>query len=103
MKNLKNKLKQNKPVDKFAEGRKLYLAKIKSGEVEIVHLDPMEKSEANPKSMKYAIRAKCFDCNCGEAWVNRTRFCTIFGCPLWKVRPFRQNITEQMCRDYVHS
>lgn len=61
---------------------------------------PREKLEKSPTSLRIAINAMCYDCNGEENWVNRTRYCSIFKCPLWHVRPHSKNITEQQCLDY---
>jgi hypothetical protein len=49
---------------------------------------PIVKSTENPKSLRLAINAKCWDC-CLEQ-INEIRFCGATGCPLWKVRPYQK-------------
>ena len=46
------------------EGLQRYQDKLKAGEVERVALDPLDKAKANPKSLRLAINAKCYDCTC---------------------------------------
>lgn len=55
-------------------------------------LDPIEKARRNPKSLRLAINAKCFDCEGGNAdpcvqW--RIGNCDIERCPLHPVRPYQ--------------
>jgi len=37
--------------------------------------------------MKYAIRAKCWDCACGQK--EEIKLCTITDCSLYNFRPYR--------------
>lgn len=59
----------------------------------IERLDPIEKAIKNPKSLRCAINAKCWDCMGAEADPNprkRIRECPVGGsCPLWPVRPYQ--------------
>ncbi len=53
---------------------------------------PHEEALARPQSKALAIRAKCWDCEGGDAdpgWKQRVRGCVVTGCPLWHVRPYR--------------
>ena len=50
-------------------------------------LNPEEKAKANPTSMKYAIRAKCWDCACGQK--EEIKLCTITDCSLYNFRPYK--------------
>lgn len=55
-------------------------------------LNPIEKAKRNPKSLRLAINAKCFDCEGQDAdprvqW--RIGNCVIPDCPLWPVRPYQ--------------
>lgn len=53
---------------------------------------PHEEALARPQSRVLAIRAKCWDCEGGDAdpgWKQRVRDCVVPGCPLWHVRPYR--------------
>lgn len=52
--------------------------------------NPLEKLQDNPKSLRCAINAMCYDCNGMENWARRTRECDITTCPLFNVRPFRK-------------
>lgn len=62
-----------------------YRAKIAAGEIK--RRNPMEKALDNPKSMRAAINANCWDCVGQDNWVNRTRECDIKKCPFWAMRP----------------
>lgn len=64
---------------------------------------PMEKVADNPTSLRICVNAKCYDCNGAENYVNRTRYCTIFDCPLWGVRPYSKGITPEQCLEYEES
>ena len=64
-----------------------YQERVASGEIERAKaMDPIEKSEKNPKSLRAAINAKCYDCCC----YSRTEVgkCTSYECPLHKLRPW---------------
>jgi len=53
---------------------------------------PHEVALARPQSKAAAVRAKCWDCEGGDAdpgWKQRVRDCVVAGCPLWHVRPYR--------------
>ena len=65
-----------------------YRRKLKAGEVEKpIVLNPIEKAKANPKSLRAAINAKCWECSC----YSRTEVarCTIVKCPLNALRPWQ--------------
>lgn len=71
--------------EKLKKGREEYLRKLKLGEV--TRLDPIEKSFANPRSLRYAINAKCWDCCC---YVKKEiTLCEIIACPLHRFRPYQ--------------
>ena len=60
---------------------------------------PYEKwMQGNNKfSIRKSVNAKCYDCVCGERYSTRIKYCTMFMCPLWYVRPYRKNVTQEMC------
>ena len=66
---------------------KARIARQRNKELGIKPLDPIEKSKANPKSLRLAINAKCFDCCCGQK--TEVRQCTVESCSLWKLRPWK--------------
>lgn len=55
-------------------------------------LDPIAKAAANPKSLRAAVNAKCWDCVGAGADPNPRRLIRecLAGkaCPLWSVRPY---------------
>ena len=55
------------------------------------NITPIENSEQNPTSMRYAINAKCWDCIYDPAapgnWRQQVTACTQTDCPLFKLRP----------------
>lgn len=57
--------------------------------IPVVRLDPIEKSAANPKSLRLAINAKCWDCCCAQR--EEIRKCTMVKCPLYAVRPYQMD------------
>jgi hypothetical protein len=62
-----------------------------AGEV-IEKLNPVEKAKKNPKSLRMAINAKCWECSC-EQRLEITN-CTCVSCPLYPVRPYQKNSEE---------
>jgi len=55
--------------------------------------DPIQKALENPKSMRCAINAKCWDCNgCDADPAPRWRIanCPMTDCPLYPQRPFQK-------------
>ncbi|GEK46011.1 hypothetical protein HPA02_02940 [Bisbaumannia pacifica] len=61
---------------------------------EIARLDPIEKASQNPRSLRLAITAKCWECMGGgeESGTRRMiRECTSAGCPLHAQRPYQRN------------
>ena len=50
-------------------------------------LSPILKALANPKSLRAAINAKCFECG-GDQYQEVTH-CLVKECSLWNVRPWR--------------
>lgn len=66
-----------------------YREKVASGEIEVVRLNPIEKAKNNPKSLRLAIDAQCFDCMGRTGSTSDIRECTAKDCPLYPVRPYR--------------
>ena len=61
--------------------------------------NPIEKLAQNPKSLRAAINAKCFDCmgqNSDPAVKWRIGNCEIPDCPLFNVRPYQSNLLVPM-------
>jgi len=62
-------------------------------DVTIERLTPTEKSERNPKSRKFAIDAKCYECqgfNADPAVKWRIGNCESDDCALYSVRPYQK-------------
>jgi hypothetical protein len=67
------------------EGLKKYQADVKAGLIQ--NLSPLEKAKQNPKSLRLAINAKCYDCTCFQK--REVKLCEMNDCPLWAVRPWK--------------
>ncbi len=50
-----------------------------------------EAIQIDKPSLRSAISAKCHSCVGYEDTTDRIRYCTIWRCPLWRVRPYRKN------------
>ena len=65
-----------------------YQRKVDAGEVIRPRpLDPIAKAKANPKSMRCAINAKCWDCTCGQRI--EIKLCEMADCSLHPFRPYQ--------------
>ena len=74
---------------KLESGRIAYQKKLVNGEIERPKkMNPVEKALANPKSLRMAINANCWECSCEQ--INEIRFCTATSCPLWHLRPYQK-------------
>ena len=72
--------------DYLAEWRR----KVAAGEVKRPkQLDPLEKARKNPRSLRLAINAKCYECACRQR-IEVTR-CVVTDCPLHPVRPWQRD------------
>ncbi len=69
------------------KGLEEYRRRLAAGEVEVKRLTPAEKARANPKSLRLAINAKCYDCTCDDKAA--VKHCEITDCSLWPVRPWQ--------------
>lgn len=67
---------------------------------ELERKNPVEKARENPLSLRMAINGKCYDCVCGERYVKRIRYCNIFDCTLWPVRPYSKGVSKEDCLSY---
>ena len=58
-----------------------------------------QKAKDNPKSLKSAIAAKCWDCVCGD-YNERPRKtiaeCLITDCSLWQHRPYKKTDRKEI-------
>ena len=100
-------IKRNKKIEKTENTEKSPLDFARERKQEMLdqgivfkHKTPIESLALNPTSLRKAINAMCYDCNGGELYHQRTRYCTIFTCPLWAVRPYSKKITKQQCLDH---
>lgn len=58
----------------------------------VVRLDPAERARLNPRSLRLAVTAKCWDCVGGDADPNprgRIRECSVTRCALHSTRPYQ--------------
>lgn len=63
-------------------------------------LNPRERWEKKPTSLRVSVNAKCYECCGEEGYIRRIRYCQIFDCPLWYVRPYSKGISKEECTDY---
>jgi len=70
---------------------KIYRDKVASGEIQ--NLSPSEKAAKNPKSMRFAINAKCWDCTCFQK--REVTLCEMVDCSLWTFRPWQNDETNK--------
>lgn len=70
-----------------------YKEKVKNGEIEAtVSLNPLQKAEQNPTSLRFAVNAMCYQCMgaVGNESKQDIRNCTSTKCPLHKLRPYQK-------------
>jgi len=78
---------------KLRQGADEYRQKLKLGLVEKRKpLDPIEKAKQNPKSLRFGINAKCYDCCCFQK--PEVRLCTAVNCPLHNLRPWQPKVEK---------
>jgi hypothetical protein len=58
------------------------------------NLNPIQKAQANPHSLRDAINANCYDCS-GEQYKEVTH-CPVKKCPLWPHRPWQIKETPRL-------
>lgn len=76
---------ENKIPDRLKE----YNEKVKKGEIERTPpKDPIQKAKDNPKSLRAALNAKCWECACYQR--KEVTECTAKDCPLWRLRPWQR-------------
>ena len=81
-------------MNNLAHARAVFKAKLESGEVtRSDRLDPMQKAQQNPESLRKAVNAACYDCVGGSHtlnWREEVRNCPLQQkCPLWNVRQYK--------------
>ena len=53
-------------------------------------LNPIEKAKQNPKSMRLAINANCYECmGFAKSWRGDVRNCTSPNCSFYGFRPYK--------------
>jgi len=79
---------------KLRQGAEAYREKLKMGLIEKPkRLDPIEKAEKNPKSLRFAINARCFDCSGFEK--SEVTNCEMTDCPLHRHRPWKKKASAR--------
>jgi hypothetical protein len=74
---------------KLKQGAEEYRQKFKMGLIKVAKsLNPIQKAKQNPKSLRFAINAKCYDCS-GFTRVDVTD-CDMPGCELYFLRPWQK-------------
>lgn len=67
-----------------------YRQDLKDGKVTKTIKTPIEKLAENPKSLRLAVNAQCFDCmGRSSTAASDIRGCTAKTCPLFSVRPYQ--------------
>ena len=56
-------------------------------------MTPTEKAILNPRSLRAAINAKCWDCTCFQK--REVTKCVMVKCPLWNIRPWQNKETNE--------
>ena len=70
------------------DGLKEYQEKVKAGLIEKSKpLNPIEKALKNPKSLRFAINAKCYECSNEQR--SEVTYCKVNECPLYNLRPYQ--------------
>lgn len=71
-------------------------ARREAGEI-IIRRTALEKAAENPRSLRLAVNAKCFDCvgqDSDPGFRDRIRTCPVSRCPLNPVRPYQKSSDE---------
>ena len=78
--------------------RNANLARRLAGPIEVK--SPAQKAQENPRSLRFAINAKCYDCVCDQkAEVTR---CVMTDCSLWNLRPWQNaEINEKILKGEI--
>lgn len=75
---------------KLEEGRQRFLQLRKEGKVTVEYLNPIEKANKHPTSLKKAVAAMCYDCMGREtSYRADIRTCAALECPLFGHRPYK--------------
>lgn len=79
------------------EKANLVVAARRAAGIPLIRLDPIAKAHLNPKSLRFAINGKCWDCVGAGADPHpraTIRACRITDCTLWPVRPYQSAAEE---------
>jgi hypothetical protein len=68
---------------------------------EVKRKNPMEIWEEDKTSSRKSINANCYDCCGRDNYVNEIRYCIIFYCPFWHIRPYGKGITTEKCTEWT--
>lgn len=79
--------------DRAIEALKAHAEAVKRGEIEVVQLNPIQKLEKNPKSLRLAINAMCYQCMGG--YRQEIKNCTAQSCALYNVRPYQTKVVSE--------
>ena len=52
------------------------------------NLSPLEKAKQNPKSLRYAVNATCYECSGFDR--SEVKNCEMTDCPLYRKRPWQK-------------
>lgn len=75
--------------EKTREGLRRHREAVKNGEIEKVSKTPVQKLEGNPKSLRLAVNAMCYQCMGNSNTPSEIRDCTAKKCALYNVRPYQ--------------
>jgi hypothetical protein len=85
---------KNDRIQNMKAGLAEYQEKLKSGAIEKPEtMNPVEKAIANPKSLRAAVNAYCWEC-AGNIKPEVGR-CNIKTCPLWNLRPWQRKTDDE--------
>lgn len=80
--------------DRAIEALKAHAEAVKRGEIEVVQLNPIQRLAKNPKSLRCAINAMCYQCMGG--YRQEIKGCTAHDCALYNVRPYQtKGVSEE--------
>jgi hypothetical protein len=89
-------LKTLNPLDEAREkGRLLMQERIAQGLS--ARMNPIERAQERPDSLRRAITAKCYECvgmDGDPGFRDTIRTCTSLRCPLYAVRPYQKKVND---------
>ena len=63
-------------------------------ESELTKRNPDERWQDNKKSMRHSINRNCYICCGGENFRARIKYCNIFKCSFWLLRPYSRGYCQ---------